>query len=223
MTGAVRGVLAILVLAVGLALGAHALGLDEHLSVDGMRGLVEAHEPYGPLVFIGICVAVIFLHLPEIVPIAIGGVVFGGLRGFAYGWIACLIGMTATFLIVRYLARDAVQRGLFVRFPRLRALDERLARHGFWTVLLLRVFLFAAPPLNWGLGATRVRLHHYVGGSALGVVPAIGSAVWFGDLVASREVGWSPLLLAGALLVVVLAAAVVVSRRLGGEQGAPGA
>ena len=38
------------------------------------------------------------------------------------------------------------------RFPRLRALDDRLERHGVATVVLLRLLLFLAPPLNWALG-----------------------------------------------------------------------
>src|SRR6476660_8479150 len=113
----------------GMVWAYRRFGLLEHMTVDGMRALVEAYGPYGPLVFMAACVAGIFLHLPEIVLIAIGGVLFGGVRAFAYGWVASLIGATATFLLVRYVARDYFQAALRGRFARLRALDERLARN----------------------------------------------------------------------------------------------
>ena len=82
-----------------------------------------------------------------------GGVLFGPCWGFVYSWVASVVGTTATFLLVRYTAQAWAQRALRDRFPRLRALDDRLARHGVrdrWS--LLRLLLFLAPPLNWALG-----------------------------------------------------------------------
>src|SRR5580765_4628137 len=105
--------------------------VGRHVSRDGMQALLASAGPYGPLLFMAVCVAGVFMHFP--------GVVLGAPKAFVYGWIACLIGATATFLVVRYLGRDWVQRGLATRFPRLRALDDRLERHGFRTVLVLRL------------------------------------------------------------------------------------
>lgn len=197
-----------------------------HLTLDGMRTLVEAHGPYGPLVFIGVCIAGIYLHVPEIALIALGGMLFERTHAFAYGWIASVLGSTSTFLLVRYFARDAFRRSLSTRFVRLRALDAKLERHGFVTVLLLRLVLFLAPPLNWAIGATGVRVHHYVGGTALGVVPGIAATVFFADSITNRGPN-EPLLSAktvvGALLVAaLLVAATIAGRRLlGGPAKTP--
>jgi uncharacterized membrane protein YdjX (TVP38/TMEM64 family) len=208
-----------------LAWAYRALDLAQHASVQGLRALVEAHAPYGPLVFIGVCILGVFLHMPEIVLVAAGGILFEASRAFAYAWIATVVGATATFLLVRYVARDSFQRVLVGRFARLRTLDDRLATHGFVTVLALRLVLFMAPPLNWALGATRVRLGHYVAGTALGVVPGIATAVFFAESIASRgpeeELVGGGTLLAGLLIVGFLATAAIVSRRLLGR--APGA
>src|SRR5689334_17508192 len=203
----------------------HRVGVARHMTPDGMHALVEAWGPYGPLAFMAVCVAGIFLHVPEIVLVAIGGVVFGTVRGFAYGWIASLVGTTSTFLVVRYAARDHFQRVLDRRFARLRALDQRLERNGFWTVLALRLVLFLAPPLNWALGATRVRLPHYVAGTALGVIPGMAATVFFADTLAHRPPG-APLLsprvvLAAVAVMLALAGVAVASRRLLGR-GASG-
>jgi uncharacterized membrane protein YdjX (TVP38/TMEM64 family) len=216
----VRGLrLVLLVLVVAaIAWASRVVDLGSYLSVDALRALVAAHAPYGPLVFIGVCIAGVFLHLPEIVFIALGGLVFETHLAFAYGWIASVAGATATFLTVRYLGRDYVRAGFVRRFARLRALDDRLARHGFATVLGLRVLLFMAPPLNWALGASSVRLPHYVAGTALGVVPGVGIAVFFADAIAAGEPAATLLaprtVVAAGLVVALLASAAWGTRRL---------
>jgi uncharacterized membrane protein YdjX (TVP38/TMEM64 family) len=192
----------------------HRFDLAGHLSVEGMRSLVDADTRYGPLVFIGVCIAGILLHVPGILMVALGGALFDRPSAFAYGWIGSVAGTTLTFVLVRWLARDEVQRALPRRFARLRALDERLERHGFVTVVVLRLVLFLAPPLNWTLGATSVRAHHYVAGTAVGLVPGIAATVFFADAIANRDAAsWR--ILIGALLVAgFLVVARLASRRL---------
>jgi len=154
---------------------------SKYMNIDEMRALIDSFDLYGPLVFIGLCIAGIFLHLPEIILIALGGLLFGVVKGFIYGWIGVIAGSTGTFLCVRYIMRDAFQKSLESRFHRLQVFDERLAEHGFLTVLLLRLVLFVAPPLNWAIGLTRVKFCQYFAGSALGVIPGIAIACYFAD------------------------------------------
>lgn len=191
-----------------------SVDVGRHMTRDGMQALLASAGPYGPLLFMGVCVAGIFMHFPEVVLVALGGVALGAPKAFVYGWVACLIGATATFLVVRYLGRDYVQRGLATRFPRLRALDDRLGRHGFRTVLVLRLLLFMAPPLNWALGATSVRFPHYLAGTALGMLPGMATTVYFADAIASRPGNALGPALAAALVIVILAIARIVARRL---------
>jgi uncharacterized membrane protein YdjX (TVP38/TMEM64 family) len=189
------------------------------MSVAGMRALVDAHAPYGPLVFMAIVVAGLFTRVPMMgtVLVAVGAVLFGRLPAFAYGWLAALVGTTAIFLLVRSVARDYVQRTLDARSERLRALDARVTRSGFGTVLGLRLIFGLAPLLNWGLGLTGVRVGHYVAGTALGIVPNLAVAVFFADAIVNRLPGSgtpSPwVVLAGVLVVVVIATAAVARRR----------
>jgi uncharacterized membrane protein YdjX (TVP38/TMEM64 family) len=205
---------------------ARALSLTERLTLDGMRTLVHAWEPWGPAIFIAVCVAGLFLHLPEIVFVAVGGLLFGKLYGFVYGWVAVVLGASGTFLVARYFLHDAVQRSIEARFPRLRALDERLAQNGFRTMLVLRVLLFTAPPLNWAVGASRVRFGHYFAGTALGIVPGLTMAVWFADRFAHASAngggGVADLALPAAVLVGLLVVGAVAARRLSqGPAGGP--
>ncbi|HYR95583.1 MAG TPA: VTT domain-containing protein [Candidatus Binatus sp.] len=206
----------------GVVWGYRGLDLPRHMSVEGMRTLADAHAPWGPAIFMGIVVAAIFTHVPMMAHllIAVGGVVFG-LSACAYAWIAAMVGTTATFLLVRYVARDHVQRALSGRFARLRALDERLARHGFWTVLALRLVFLLAPPLNWELGLTGVRVPHYVAGTALGLIPGIAVTVFFADSIAPGGLVSMKVALSVLLVLAVVGTGSLVRRLLTSEQPAP--
>ncbi|MFZ4438860.1 MAG: TVP38/TMEM64 family protein [Syntrophales bacterium] len=164
-----------------------ACDFSRYINIGEMREILACFGPYGPLVFIGLCILSIFLHLPTLILIALGGLLFGGVKGFIYGWIGVIIGSTGTFICVRYILRDVFQTSLESRFKRLLAFDERLAKNGFLTVLLLRLVLFVAPPLNWALGLTKVRLYQYIAGSALGVIPGLAITCYFADSIAGLQ------------------------------------
>ena len=60
-------------LAIAAVFGAvHALDLDRWADLDRVRAFIESHGTLAPLVFVGVCVAGIVLHLPEIVLLAAG-------------------------------------------------------------------------------------------------------------------------------------------------------
>lgn len=222
MSRVLRLVLVALALA-GVVAAIRWLNLWDHLSVDSMRALVDAWGPLGPLVFVSVFVAGFFIPGPEILLVAVGGVLFGPTRGFVYAWLASVLGTAATFLLVRYVAQAWAQRALSERFPRLRALDHRLERHGVAMVVLLRLLLFLAPPLNWALGASRVRLHDFVLGTAIGVLPGIGLTVVLADRItaagsAADLLDWSVLGPGLALAALTVCGVVIGHRLLGGSR-----
>ncbi|MEW6186157.1 MAG: VTT domain-containing protein [Thermodesulfobacteriota bacterium] len=181
--------------------------LASFLHPERIRYLGQQMGPYGPLLFIGLCLVGVMLHFPGILLVALGGVLFGGLRGFFWGWIGGLAGTTVSFLLTRYFLRDTVQQAFLFRYRPLRVLDERLVQKGLQTILLLRFFLFLAPPLNWTLGLTRVRFAHYLIGSALGIIPCLGVTSYAADSIIRANSIWGaisselmiPLVLATAL------------------------
>ena len=165
----------------------HRYDFSGYLNLNEMRALIDSFGHYGPLIFIGFCIVGIFLHMPGIILIALGGLIFGMVKGFIYGWLGVIIGLTGTFLCVRYIMRDFFQKSLESRSHRLQTFDEHLAQHGFITVLLLRLVFFLSPPLNWVMGITRVRFRQYFAGSALGVIPGIAIACYFADSIAATK------------------------------------
>lgn len=194
----------------------------EFFSLDRMTGFVNSLGVFGPAAFIGLCIAGVFLHMPEFLVIALGGVIFGGVRGFFYGWIGALAGSTATFLCVRYFMRDTVQASLNGKFKGLDALDSRLAEQGFQTVLMLRLVLFMAPPLNWLIALTRVTFSHYFAASALGIIPGVAVTCYCaGTIVKARsfsDVLTPEFILPFALLAALVLASTLAARRLLGSR-----
>jgi uncharacterized membrane protein YdjX (TVP38/TMEM64 family) len=194
------------------------LHLTDHLSIERMRALVGDAGPFGPLVFIGIFISGFFLPGPEMISVAFGGVLFGTVWGFVYSWIACVIGTALPFILVRYGAQEWAQRALHDRFPRFRALDDRLEHHGVLTVALLRLVFFLAPLLNWSLGATRLLLRDYVLGTAIGILPGIGLTVFLADRIAeagfSRELLTLDVIGPAAALAVLIGIGVAVGHRM---------
>ena len=162
-----------LALAAGLVWISSSTMLLSDWSLAAFRSRVNDAGALGPIVFVGLCVLAMLLHLPEIVVVASGGVLFGAVPGFLYGWIGTVAGASLTFVLARLLFRDALQAALIGRSARLQALDAHASRRGFRTVFLARLFVPLLPPLNWVFAPTRVRFTDYVAGTALGIVPGV--------------------------------------------------
>ena len=216
-----RPVLAVLVF-VAIVAAIVRSGILADFSVEALRTEIESYGRLAPLVFMGLMIAGFFVPGPELVLIGLGGAIFGTLEAVVYGWIAAMVGTVLTFFLMRQALGRWVGRADGTRFRRLRAIDERLAQHGFVTVLVLRLLLCMAPPLNFALGATRVRWRDYVLGTAIGITPGIGLGAYLGDAVTSAG-SWTalvhPTLILPALLaVVVMIAGARASRRLFGNE-----
>jgi len=211
--------LAVLLLLVAAGVWANrSLDLSWSGVVSETRALVEPLGAWGPLAFIGVCIFAALVHAPELAVIALGGVVFGRAGGFVYGWIGGVAGGVVCFTLARHLLRDAVRASLIGRFDRLERLDTQLERHGFLTVLVLRLVLFVAPPMNWAIGTTRVRFRHYLAGSIVGVAPGVAITVSFADAITEaqspRDLLTLELAILGALVLGFVLASTLALRRL---------
>jgi uncharacterized membrane protein YdjX (TVP38/TMEM64 family) len=220
---ALRSLAALLVIVTAVAVVVQS-GVFDDVSVDVLRARIESYGALAPLVFMGILVAGLVVPGPELLIIGIGGAIFGALQAFVYGWIAAVVGTTLTFFLVRQTVGAYVHGSPALRFRRLRAIDERVARRGFVTVFVLRVIFCMAPPLTWALGATRVRWRDYLGGTALGITPGIGLGAYLGDAVTDAT-SWNALLAPHVVVPTLLAVAfamtgAVVGRRVFGGGGA---
>ncbi len=144
--------------------------MGRQITVDSVRAYVQSFPPLlVPLVYIGVYVLGTVLFLPGTLLSFVGAQLFGLWEATLYTWIGATIGATLAFLIARRLGRDFVNQLLG---GRLHALEQRLARHAFTGLLVLRLVpLFPFSGLNFGCGLTSIRLRDYVLATALGILP----------------------------------------------------
>jgi len=210
-----RLLLGALVLA-GIVLAARA-GADR---VPEVLRRIDELGAWAGVAFIALYAVATVAWVPGSVLTLAAGAIFGLLRGTALTLVGATLGASLAFLVSRYVARSAIERKLGDS-PKLRAVDEAVAREGAKVVFLIRlspVFPFNA--LNYAFGLTRVRFRDYVPASALGMIPGTFMYVYAGHAagqVAAGTVGAGPegpgrYVLLGLGLAATVAVTIVVTR-----------
>lgn len=204
--------------------------LAKNVDLSWMQNVEEAQDyfhqlgPWAPFPFLALFVVGALIHAPELITVALGGIIFGGVMGFVYGWLGAMLSGSTCFLVGRYVFRDAFRTALIERFQALQRLDSQFERHGVRTVMLLRFVLFLAPPMNWAVSATRVRFRDYLLGSAIGVIPGIVLTVVFSQSLAKMtsfdQLLTPDVLVPGSLVLALVVTSLVVARRYFSESEA---
>lgn len=152
---------------------------------------------------------------------AAAGLLFGLHAGLPLAVLGTTLGAAAAFVLGRVLGRDALRT--LLRNKTLVAMDRHLSRHGFRSVLLMR--LVPGVPFavaNYSAAVSRMRCPPFVTATALGVVPNTAVYVVAGSHAASPD---SPVFLVSIAAIGVMsllsgAAVWQVRRRMSGA-GAP--
>jgi phospholipase D1/2 len=147
-----------------------------------------ANRPYGPAAFIGISIAIILVQLPGILPVVASGLIYPLPTAFLYSWIAASAGTTITFLIARYFIRDLLRPKLANSI--LAGANDKLETNGLTMMVMLRLVLLMAPPLNWLLGATNIKVRDYLLGTMIGLAPVVLAIVWMTSRLKTIKSGW---------------------------------
>ncbi len=186
---------------------------------------MEGLDAWGAFIFVILYVPSCVLMLPDVLPNAAAGAIWGIGAGTVAVSIGRVLGSAVTFLLARGIAGGLVERRM-ARDPKFAAVAEAVGRDGFRFVVLLRLCpLFPAFMLNYLLGLTRVRLGAYATGTLLGMLPRTVVVAYIGagarslaDLSAGNtmNVAAHPVLFWGglALSLVVAVILAIKARRL---------
>ena len=158
--------LAILAVAVALLLS----NVHDSLSPESVRQRLLDLGPWGSVLFVLTFAALQPFGVSAHVFIIAASLVWSPGFGALLSWIGALAASCVAFAFARYMGRGWVQ----ARLPdRMRRWDDRLARDGFRTVLVLRVLFFTFGPMQLMLGVSRVRFVPFLAASGLGLAPMI--------------------------------------------------
>ncbi|NGZ06318.1 MAG: sulfurtransferase [Magnetococcales bacterium] len=163
----------ILILAVGLA-----MHYRQELDPAHLETWVLAWGTAGMAMFVGLYALATVLFLPGSVLTLAGGAIFGPWLGGGLSLLGATIGAGFSFLIARYLAGGWVAGRSAGMTARLLAGVEEEGWRFVAFVRLVPIFPFNL--LNYALGLTRIRLHHYLITSLVCMAPGGLAYAWLG-------------------------------------------
>lgn len=131
---------------------------------------------WGPLFYILMYIFITITILPAL-PITIaGGIIFGPIMGVVYTAIGAGIGLSLSFLIARYIARDAIERK-FGSTDTFKKIDEGVKKDGWFILAITRLIpIFPFGIQNYVYGLTSIGFIQYAVLSTIFILP--GSSVY---------------------------------------------
>ncbi|WP_094606986.1 hypothetical protein SPSIL_048410 [Sporomusa silvacetica DSM 10669] len=154
----------------------------ERFKPETIRDTILSLGYWAPLMYILCNIFRPFFFFPAIILAVAGGLAFGPLWGSIYLIVGTVCGAALCFGVARLLGRDRLKRS-WSKWILLEDLDNQAARHGFRTVLMLRL----APVLPWDAvsflaGLSKVRFCPYISATVMGSVPGAIAFSCFGNV-----------------------------------------
>ena len=170
------------VIFVGVLVFLHQSGFLNIFYGERLKTTILGFGLWAPLLYIGFYAIASLLFIPGSPLTLVGGALFGPWFGTLYTVIGATTGALLAFMLSRAVGHRFISYGAGKVSQKLQAYDEKIAAHGFLTVLFLRfVPLFPFNGLNFALGFTKVSLIDYFLGTFFGIIPGTFAYVYFGD------------------------------------------
>jgi len=160
-----------------------ATGLADSFNAQSVREQVEAAGVWGIALYLVVFAVGEFVHIPGLVFVAAGILAYGRLWGFGVAYLGALVSVSFSFLVVRLVGGRALRA---IDRPFVKRMLDRLQERPVVTVIVLRLFLWLAPTLNYVLALTDLRFRDYLIGSAIGLLPIMTAATLFFDWMFTR-------------------------------------
>jgi uncharacterized membrane protein YdjX (TVP38/TMEM64 family) len=159
-----------------------ASGLRDHFNLEFIRDAMLRHPIGGLLLFAALFALGNLVQIPGWIFVAAAVLTLGRLWGGVATYVAAVTSCALTFVTIRLIGGDAlrlIENRVAVRI--LRELDVHPVR----SVALLRLLFQTAPPLNYALALSGIRLRAYLVGTLIGLPLPIAAYCIFFDLLAT--------------------------------------
>lgn len=162
---------------VGLIVVGKALGLESYFTKEKIIALVKSAGYFGIVVYVTIFALGELFHIPGMLFVATGVVLYGQVAGAFIGLFGAIASVSVSFLVVRSLGGTALQE---VKWKIVVRILERIEDKPIQTVILIRLFTWLAPGANYVLALSPIRFREYLIGSSIGlIIPVLGFAFLF--------------------------------------------
>ena len=155
-------------------------GLTSELTVDGIRESMRQAGVAGFFVFIATFCVGQLLYIPGFVFVMVAGLAYGPLWGAIASLIAANISVAVSFWIVRTIGGQPL-KDMRINKPFLQKPLDHLEDRPVRSMIVIRLFLWAIPPVNYTLAMSGVSFRDYMIAAAIGMTPAfVTLSVWAG-------------------------------------------
>jgi len=136
-----------------------------------IKDWIAGQGVWAPVLFIGLYIIATVAALPGSVLTIAAGALFGSVVGVITVIIGATIGASLSFLIARYVAKDAISK-LLEKNEKFQKLNKMTEKNGDIIVAITRLVpIFPFNLLNYGFGLTSVPFWTYVIWSAICMLP----------------------------------------------------
>ncbi|MAQ15945.1 MAG: hypothetical protein CMN30_14275 [Sandaracinus sp.] len=177
-----RPLLLVVMIAAAAGLGTY-FEVGQYLTQEKIEAFVGRAGWWGPLAFVGIFTLGQLISVPGVVFVAAAVMAWGKWPGIGASYAATLVSSGAGFLMGRLVGGHALHE---IRFAWVRKLLKKVERRPVLSVTLVVTILWMAPPVNYTLGMTKVKLWQFVVGTALGLIPGLLAMGFFFDWITER-------------------------------------
>ena len=142
---------------------------------------LEAWGFWGPVAFFFIYVIACIAFIPGTIVTLLAGLAFGAVWGTVIVSLASTVGAVLSFLIARYVARDAVE-GFLAKQAWFERFKNNMETDGFSFMLFARLMpVFPFNGLNYASGLVPIKFKDYVLASWIGMLPGTFVYVYLGE------------------------------------------
>lgn len=145
-------------------------GFTDELTVDGIRESMREAGMGGFFVFLATFCVGQLLYIPGFVFVMVSGLAYGPLWGSIASLIAANVSVAVSFWIVRTIGGQPL-KDVTIERPFLQKPLEHLEDRPIRSMIVIRLFLWAIPPVNYTLAMSGVTFRDYMIAAAIGMTP----------------------------------------------------
>lgn len=182
-------------------------------NINELKIYIGSFGIWAPLVFIVLFAVSTVLFIPGLPVTVLSGILFGAFWGTVYVVIGSTIGVSASFLIGRYLGRDFIKR-MTEKNEKMAKLDNYIKEQGDTILIISRLIpLFPFNLQNYAYGITDITFSTYFWYSLIFMIPGTFIYTSLGSL-AYSSIPIEKLMLYSGMLLVALCLLIILPRKL---------
>lgn len=187
-------------------------GFCSFQNISNLKTYINSFGIMSPLIFIIIFVISTIAFVPGLPVTVLAGILFGACWGTLYVVIGSTIGVSASFLIGRYLGRDLVEN-MVDKNEKMKKLDCFIKEQGNTILIISRLVpIFPFNLQNYAYGITDIRFSTYFWYSLIFMIPGTFIYTSFGAL-AYSTMPMDKLIIYSSMLLIMLCGLIVLPKK----------